>query len=128
MTEEEEFFAWLDGELDAEQAAKVEKRVAASPDLTTRAAEHRRLSAGLKHAFDPILESRVPPPGFASVETVDLGARTVGREARHPLFGIPQWAAMAATLAVGLFVGNLAGRGPVSPVAVDSGQLVAGGL
>ena len=33
MNEEEEFYAWIDGELDAELAARVEARVASDPAL-----------------------------------------------------------------------------------------------
>jgi hypothetical protein len=125
MTEDEQFFAWLDGELDAEEAAMVEARVAASPDLTARAAEYRRLSAGLRQAFEPILESGGPAPRFEPAEVIDFGARAAGREARRSLFGVPQWAAIAATLALGLLVGNLVGRGGDSPVSMDNGHLVA---
>jgi len=126
LTEEEEFFAWLDGELDAEQAAKVASRVAASPELTARAAEQRRLASHLQNAFDPIIEAGVPPPSLASAEIVDFGARAAGRDARRGPFGVPQWAAMAATLALGLVVGNFVGReGGDTPVTLDHGQLVA---
>lgn len=126
LTEEEEFFAWLDGELTAEQAAKVASRVAASPELAVRAAEHRRFASHLQNAFDPIIGAGVPPPSFASAEIIDFGARAAGREARRAPFGLPQWAAMAATLALGLAVGNLIGQGGEgSQVTVDNGQLVA---
>lgn len=125
MTDDEEFFAWLDGELSAEQAAKVEARVAASPELTARAAQYRRLTAGLKEAFAPIIEAGVTPPRFAPAEVIDFGARAAEREVRRPLFGVPQWAAMAATLAVGLVVGNMLDGGASSPVTVANGHLVA---
>lgn len=126
MTEEEEFFAWLDGELDAEKSAKVEARVAASAELSAQAAEHRKLAAGLRHAFAPVMEHEAPPPRFQSADVVDFSAKAVAREAARPWFGVPQWAAMAATLAIGLVAGNLAGRdGDISPVAIDSGHLIA---
>ena len=127
MNDDEEFYAWLDGELDADRAARVEARIAALPELAARAAEHRRLMANLQNAFAPVLEAGAPPPSFSSAEVIDFGARAAGRETRRPLFGVPQWAAMAATLALGLLVGNLASRGAYSPVAVDNGRLVAAG-
>ena len=126
MTGDEEFYAWLDGELGAEQAARVEERVAASPELTARAAEHRRLAASLKTAFAPVMDAGVPSPRFASGDVIDFGAGAAGREVRARLFGIPQWAAMAATLVLGLLVGNLVSVGrEMPPVAVDGGHLVA---
>jgi hypothetical protein len=125
MNEDEEFYAWLDGELDAGRAAQVEARVAASPELTARAADHLRLTANLKSAFAPVLEAGASPPKFGSADMIDFGARAAGRAARRPLFGISQWAAMAATLALGVLVGNLASRGAYSPVAVDDHRLVA---
>lgn len=126
MTEDEEFFAWLDGELDADRAARVEARVAASPELADRASEHRRMAAELRDAFKPVMQARAPSPRFESAEVIEFGARPAGREAWRPQFRLSQWAAMAATLALGLLVGNLVGRdGEFSPVAVDNGRLVA---
>lgn len=125
MNDDEEFYAWLDGELDPERSAAVEAQVAASPQLAARAAEHRRLIATLRDGFAPVLEAGVPPPRFESADVIDFGARAAGRETRRPQFGVPQWAAMAATLALGVLVGNLASRGGYSPVAVEEGRLVA---
>ena len=47
MVEEEKFFAWLDGELPAEEAARVEAEVAANPELSRKAEEHRAMAAKL---------------------------------------------------------------------------------
>ena len=127
MSEDEEFFAWLDGELDPELAGKVEARVAASPEITARAAAQRRLTAGLREAFEPTLAEGRPAPRFDEGKVIDFGARAAGRGARRP-FGVPQWAAMAATLALGLLVGNLVGRDPgQSPVVEEQGRIVAAG-
>jgi len=126
MSGDEEFYAWLDGELGAEQAAAVEARVAASPELNALAAEHRRMAGALKNAFAPTMEAGVPPPNFESAEVIDFGARAAGREVRRQSFGLPQWAAIAATLALGLLIGHqLGGTGSLSPVTVDNGRLVA---
>jgi hypothetical protein len=123
MTEEEEFYAWLDGELGAGRAARVAERVAASPELTAKAAEHRRLAAQLRGAFEPVMAADVSPPRFDAV--VDFGSEVAKRQQRPRVFGMPQWAAMAATLALGLLVGNLVGGGNTAPVAVEGGHLVA---
>lgn len=125
MTQDEEFFAWLDGELEGEQAARVAARVAETPELAARAEQHRRLTADIRGAFAPVLEANVPPPRFEA-EVVDFGARARERDARRSWFGAPQWAAMAATLALGLVVGNtLADNRSVSPITAEGGQLIA---
>jgi hypothetical protein len=125
MNEDEEFFAWLDGELDGEAAARVADRVAASSELTARAEQHRRLGAGLRGAFDPLLEADVRPPQFQTVQTIDFGARATERGRRPGWLGFPQWASMAAMLALGLLAGTMIGGRSESPVATREGQLVA---
>jgi len=125
MTEDEEFFAWLDGELDGEAAARVAALVAASPELSARADAHRQLAAGLRAAFDPAMAEAVVPPRFGSAEVIDLGGEFRESQKRRSWFGMPQWAAMAASLALGLFVGNLVGDRPAGPVQNRDGKLVA---
>lgn len=122
MIEDEEFFAWLDGELEDEAAARVAALVAASPELAARAAEHRALEGRLRGAFAPVMEA-APIPHFAPAKVVDFGARKAEREARR--FGIPQWAAMAATLALGLVVGQFVGDHSGAPIESRNGTLVA---
>jgi len=125
MTEEEEFFAWLDGELAGEAAARVEARVAASPELSAKTAQHRALAVKLRDAFAPVEDAAVAPPRFGSAEVVDLGARRSEREARRTWFDWPQWAAMAATLVLGLVVGQFVGNRSSAPIKARDGVLVA---
>jgi hypothetical protein len=126
MDEDEEFFAWLDGELDGAAAERVAQRVARSPELTARAEQHRRMMTGLRQAFHPVVAASATPPRFGSAEVVDFGARAAVGERGRRRFGVPQWAAMAATLALGFFAGSLIGDGELdSPVAVASGRMVA---
>lgn len=123
MIEEEEFFAWLDGELDGQAAGRVAAAVAASPELTAKAEQHIKLSAELRGAFAPVLESNVPPPRFQTSEIIDFGKE---RERRQSWFGAPQWATMAASLVIGLIAGSMISVGDgESPVTVKGGQLVA---
>lgn len=126
MTDEEEFFAWLDGELDAEAAARVAARVAADPDLAEQAEAHRALGSRLRAAFDPLMTA--PVPDRIAAAPVDLRAARERRAVRRSVAGLPQWAAIAATLVVGLGLGTLAGGrgGQQGPVAIDGGQMVAG--
>lgn len=127
LKDEEEFFAWLDGELDGEAAARVAARVAASPELSARAEQHRKLAAGLRAAFAPVIEGSPSPPRLGQAEIVDFGARATERERRRGWFSAPQWGAMAASLALGLILGTqISGRGGYdSPVAAADGELVA---
>jgi hypothetical protein len=127
MISDEHFFAWLDGELDPVEAAAIDALVAADPELQRRAESHRALAARLGAAFDPIAEGPVRArllDTARGADVVDLGAVRQQRAARPARM---QWAAMAATLAIGIVAGSMIGRGPVSPIASDGGQLVASG-
>ena len=117
MTDEEEFFAWLDGELPPAAAARVEARVAADPALAAEARAHRALGAGLRAAFDPVM---TPRDAVAS-----LSAKRAERAGRRP--AVPQWAAIAATLVVGIGLGTVidGGRETDAPVVVEGERMVA---
>jgi hypothetical protein len=125
---DEKFFAWLDGELSGDEAAQVEARVAASPELSAMSEKHRAMQARLKAVFDPIAEAPVPERLRAAVrpqaEIVDFGAAKHIRESRRwgPL---PQWAAMAATLASGILVGTAIPPRSTAPVEVQGGKIYA---
>lgn len=125
MIDDEEFFAWLDGELQGDSAERVAAAVASSPALTARAEQHRRLAAGLRGAFDPVMDAKTPPARFQTAEVIDFGARATARESRRSWLAAPQLAAMAASLAIGILVGaQFIGRAD-SPVAVEGEKLVA---
>src|SRR5919106_2998669 len=100
MDEDEEFFAWLDGELEAEAAERVAARVAASPELTGRAERHRKMVADLRESFQPVVDAAGEPPSFRRDDIIDFGARATERERRRSWLAVPQWAAMAASLAI----------------------------
>ena len=125
---DEKFFAWLDGELSGDEAAEVEARVAASPELSAMAEKHRAMQARLKAAFDPIAEAPISERLYAAVrpqaEVVDFGAAARARET-HRWSSLPQWAAMAATLAVGILVGTAIPPRSTAPVEVQGGKLYA---
>ena len=123
MTDEEEFFAWLDGELDGTAAAAVEAKVAADPALAKQARAHRALGAGLRGAFDPVMTATAPDRFGAA--PIDLGAARERLRQRRP-GPLPQWAAIAATLVLGIGLGTaISRRGSVEPTAIEGGQLVA---
>ena len=54
MTEDELFFAWLDGELGEAEAKQVSDQVAADPPLSSLADRHRALKERLRRAFDTL--------------------------------------------------------------------------
>ena len=131
MVEDEKFFAWLDGELPPEEAARVAAEVAADPHLSRLAEEHRAMTSGLCHAFAEV-ESQ-PVPERLQIDRDEkivslANARAVQAARRVP----PVWAqmaALAATLAVGVFAGNaMSGMfttGSSSPIEAEAGRLVA---
>ena len=132
MVDEAKFFAWLDGELTADEARRVEAQVAADPDLSRLADEHRAMGAWLRQSFDRVAEAPMPDslqraivPGDA--EVIDLGARR-DRKRQASWRPAAQWAAMAATLVVGILGGMLVTADPANaPVDVRGGALYAAG-
>lgn len=129
MIDEAKFFAWLDGELDAAEASKVEVEVAGDPELQRLADEHRAMSAGLRGAFGHVADAPVPQrlrnTTKAETDVVDLAAR---RAARRPFGSLPQWAAMAASLVIGIAIGAISLNGSSQqPVETRGGQIYAAG-
>jgi hypothetical protein len=127
MIDEEKFFAWLDGELPGDEAARVEAEVAADPELRRRASEHRGMTARLRAAFGTIeaqpLPERIALCSAPPHNVVDFGTRSENR--RLPSRAVPQWASMAAALVVGVALGTTVNTDPVSPVQVRQGSLYA---
>ena len=133
MVEEGKFFAWLDGELSPEEAAQVAAAVAASPELSRKAEEHRAMAASLRGAFGAVAAAPVPERVAAAVRpapdnVMDMARAREDREVRRtPLW--TQMATLAATLAVGIFAGNVMtsglSSGPTGPIASENGRLVA---
>jgi len=129
MISDERFFAWLDGELDPAEAAELDRLVAANPELQRKAEAHRALGGRLGAAFDPVAAAAVPERLLDSArprraDVVDFGSR---RTASRPVWAPMQWAAMAATLAIGLVAGTMINSNPSGPIARENGALVASG-
>lgn len=130
MPSDEKFFAWLDGELDASEAARVEAEVAADPKLGELAAQHRALDARLKTAFGTILDAPIPDALAAAAERENR-AKIIdfGETARRPAWKIlPIGALMAGTLAVGIVVGTVIPRQATAPVEAQGGKLYASAM
>ena len=132
MIDDSKFFAWLDGQLSAEEMAEVERQVAADPQLLNRADEHRALTAGLRKAFAPVAQAPLPRPmteGLqpdVSEKVVSLTEARERREARGAPVQWKQMAAMAATLVLGIILGNQLTPSSASPIEAEAGRLVAG--
>lgn len=128
MGGDEKFFAWLDGELAGTEADAMAAKVAAEPELQRLAAQHRGLRERLEDAFGPIAEEPAPDRLLNALrgrdpEIVDLSATRNERHARW--WALPQWAAMAATLALGILVGSLAFQREGAPVELADGKIYA---
>jgi hypothetical protein len=125
MTEDEKFFAWLDGELAPAEAAEMEAKVASDPQLQRLAEQHRALGAQLRGAFDPIATAPVPERVRAAVrpsaEVIDFAAAKRART----MPSLPQWAAMAATLALGILVGIMVPHDGGGPIELQGGKIYA---
>jgi hypothetical protein len=126
MTDDPDFYAWLDGELDEPQASLMAARVAADPKLAAFAEQHRALSARLSDAFAPIAAAPVPhrltEAARAKAEVINLAAARERRR-RWSVTGL----AAAASLALGLALGvTLPGDGQGSFVS-EGDQLAASG-
>ena len=136
MVDEEKFFAWLDGELSPDEAARVEAEIADNPELSRLAEEHRAMTAGLRGAFG-VVEAQPVPDRLRRLVKADRDEKIVSfadaRAVRASRRAPPLWAqmaALAATLAVGVFTGNLltggmGSGGPASPITAEGGRLVA---
>lgn len=145
MIHDSELVAWIDGELDAGDAARVAAAVAADPMLAKHAEAHRRLAARLASGFTPLLATSATPsteiPTASTLETpaasalretnvVSLAEARSARVVRMTAFtGWQRYAALAATLVVGVTTGLLAGGRLSAPRGiVDApGAMVASG-
>jgi hypothetical protein len=146
---DEELMALADGQLSGEDAARVEAAIAADPALTERLEAERRLRMALRGHLDPVADEPVPDAWKAMIaaaaredeesghKIISLAAaraekeQKAAREAKEAARARPfmqRWGtgiAVAASLALGLFIGNQAAQGPVTE---RGGALVASGL
>lgn len=130
--DDETFFAWLDGELDGEQAAQVAAEVAGDPRLARLAEQHRAFETRLRIPFDAVAAAPVPEKLAqavrpSSAQVVGFPApRRAGNDNGH--WAWPQWAAVAATLVLGIGLGTtLNSERGTSPVEVRGGKMFAAG-
>lgn len=126
MTDDPDFYAWLDGELPQPQASAMAARVAADPELAAFAEQHQALAGRLDAAFAPVLAAPLPDSlrqaaGFRDADIIDF-AEALERRRRWSVAGL----AAAASLALGLAIGVTLPRDGGS-FRSEGGQLAAAG-
>ena len=134
MTRDERLMAYVDGELDDAARAEVEALLRDDADARRFVQAQRTLREQLAAAFDPVLDEPVParladavrppvrPPGLPEGVTAEVA----GEVRRRPA-NAAWWTGLAASLALGVFIGQrLAGsQETASWVASSGGRLVA---
>ncbi len=141
---DEMLMAYADGELDLVARAEIEAAMAANPEVARAVERHRAFGASVRGAYQSVLEEPVPARLAALVATddettaelpvVQLAERRAERDRRAEQAAaaasrprLPQWAAIAASLAIGLLVGLFAMREPAAPWEESGAGLVARG-
>jgi len=131
MTDEEALFAYIDGELEGDERARVEAMINADPAKQAIVAEHRALAARLQSAFSTVVEAPIPPALAAAAkagsDVVSLAEVRSRRDAKPSVWKAPHWTAMAATLFIGIVGGAIFSSGGTGPVVERGGRLVASG-
>jgi hypothetical protein len=134
---DETLMRYADGELAPQERAAVEAAIAADPESAARVAGLRAQREKLARAFGGVLQEAVPehlvnaartaPVATAGVSGIDEArARKAARAQAR--WSLPQWGAIAASLIVGLLVGNLVLRsGEDTLIAQGGAGLVARG-
>ncbi len=139
---DETLMAFADGELSEEEAAGVRDAMAGDAALAARVERFRYVRRALRATYDSVAREPIPerfrallgdmalsepepaPAAPAAPLVADLAAVRVARTQR--LFTPPVWAAMAASVMVGVLVGSTLMRPASSLFAMESGQLRAG--
>src|SRR6185437_15873525 len=130
---EETLMAYADNELDSQTRSAVEAAMATDPEIARRIAQHKVLRGRLKATFDNVLEER-PPQRLVDAARGVPAIRREGnviplRRKQPPRRAWPQWATLAATLVIGVVIGQALLRMPTTgmPVISRNGQVLASG-
>lgn len=121
--DEERLRAYVDGELDAAQAAEIEAGLARDAEAAAFVAREQALRQRLQAAFAPVLDEPVPARLQQALDTtpslpaVDAAAEPVTMPAhRRIAANAPWWAGIAAALVLGIGIG----RGLLAPAPQPS--------
>ncbi len=133
---DEMLMAYADGELDLVSRAEIEAAMAADPEIARAIERHRALAARVQSAYQGVLDEPVPPK-LASMAAepltapvIDLASKRAAQaqaRADASRWRLPQWSALAASVAVGAMIGFLVMRGEPLPYEETTGGLVARG-
>jgi hypothetical protein len=105
--EEETLMAYVDGELDPANAARVEAALADDPELAAAVARERALRQRLRSAFDPVVEEPVPERLIAAARGEKPLSQTAAASRPPRRRGTWRyWGAMAAGILVGVLFGQ----------------------
>ncbi len=106
--------AWVDGELDEAEAARIAQAVATDTELAALADRHRRMKARFAAAFGPIADEPVAAP----TPVVSLAAARAERAAKVAPKPSQRWWGVGGAIAASLLVGVLIGHGVGGPPGV----------
>lgn len=137
---DETVMAYVDDELDAASRAAVEAAMAADPEIRAQLATQIELRARVRASFDPVLSEPVPerllqalgqkstvPAGITDL--ADLRATKQERLRARRRWALPQFAAVAASLIIGVLIGQRTLNSARQNVLESrEGQLVASAL
>jgi hypothetical protein len=132
---EETLMAYADNELDTQTRSAVEAAMATDPEIARRVAQHKALRGRLRATFDEVLDE-APPQRLVDAARGVPAIRREGnviplRRKAPPRRAWPQWASLAASLVVGIIIGQALLRMPTGggPVTTSrDGQLLASGI
>jgi hypothetical protein len=123
--DEAQLMAYVDGELDAAAAARIEAAMAMDPRLAARVQRQVALRAQLGAAYAGVLDEAVP------VRLVDRVSGTAGGTAagrppaslrsRRPRWSAREWTALAASVLLGVLLARVL---PLAPDTGPNGRLV----
>lgn len=136
--DEATIMAYVDGECDAVTVKRIEKAMATDAGLAEQVGKARALRDKLAAFYAPVAEEAVPDrltamltsAAATNVDSSFTARKTDQEHAKRQRrgMGVAQWGAMAATLALGVVVGQFGlADGSDSPFAQDGSALVASG-
>ena len=127
---EETLMAYADNELDAQTRTAVEEAMATDPEVARRVAQHKALRGKVRLAFDNVINEPTPQRLIDAARGVPAVRREGNviplRRKAPPPRAWPQWESIAASLVVGVIIGQAMLRGSGSDLVTSrGGQLLA---